>query len=307
MHFAAFGLDLTADFPLPAAGNAAPDRRQGNPVTLTEVPPGTLFSLTGDARYLRHLQTYEGCPYATLESPGGDILFHYGWRALFALSQDGRELRCEFSGGRHPASDRVLLDTVLWTVSLRHGFELLHASAVRTEAGVVAFSALSGGGKTSLAAECLRRGATLFADDVVALAPAADGILAHPGPRVMNLPRTLAVDAIHGARALADFGDERWVELEPDPSAPPAPAPLAAIVLLRRAPDQPLSVSRTAATNLALLPLSISLPHMTDRQRARFDILGQLAARTPVFTLTADLTVPPAALADALQAEGVLP
>ena len=81
-----------------------------------------------------------------------------GTARIFHLSTDGRVLRCAPTDRDDPIWQRVLLDTVLWTVSLLRGYEQLHASAVRTADGVIAFTAGSGGGKTSLAAEFLRRG-----------------------------------------------------------------------------------------------------------------------------------------------------
>jgi hypothetical protein len=126
-------------------------------VTLTPADPQTLFTLTGDPRFLRHLVAYEGCPFATLEGASGDLLFHFGPQALFHLEADRRRLNCAFARPDDRLSQRVLLDTVLWTTSLQVGFELLHASAVATDRGVLAFVADQGGGKTTLAAEFLRR------------------------------------------------------------------------------------------------------------------------------------------------------
>lgn len=148
-----------------------------------------------------------------LEGPEGDILFDYGRRALFHLSADHRVLRCAPAGGTGCAWQRVLLDTILWTVSLLRGFELLHASAVETPAGIVAFVAVSGGGKTSLAAECLRRGAALFCDDILALDDPDGQVVGHPGPPLMNLPLPLTVESLRQAEVIDYFGDEKWVKL----------------------------------------------------------------------------------------------
>lgn len=269
-------------------------------MTLTQTEPGTLYPLTSDPRCLRHLQVYEGCPYAALEAPDGDILFHYGGRAMFHLSADLHRLRCGFARPGDPASLRVLLDTVLWTVSLAHGLELLHASAVRTAAGLVAFCTHSGGGKSSLAAEYLHRGAALFADDVVALGAGPDAVTAYPGPPVMNLSRELHPRPPAGGVLLARFGDEQWVLLDRGPQLPER---VAAIVIVSRAPGQALDCRPIDATSLTLMPLAITLPHMTSRELARFELFGQLAATTPVFSLTADPSVPPAELADAVDAQ----
>ena len=65
------------------------------------------------------------------------MLFHYRERALFHLSADHGVLRCAISE-RGTAWQRVLLDTVFWTISLLQGFELLHAGAVVTSQGLIA-------------------------------------------------------------------------------------------------------------------------------------------------------------------------
>jgi hypothetical protein len=192
----------------------------------------------------------------------------------------------------------VLLDTVLWTTSLYAGYELLHASAVATEHGIVAFVADQGGGKTTLAAEFVHRGGTLFADDIVALDDSGGTVIGHPGPAVMNLPIAIDLSHISGAKPLATFGDERWIELPPTPQSP---TQLAAIVLVRRADTAATArCRRIPATTLTLLPFAVSLPHLTVRGRRRFELFGALADTTPVLELTGGLQTPPAELADAV-------
>jgi hypothetical protein len=292
----AFGLTADADFPLPGrrlGAVAAPGRR----ISLEQVDPGALSPLVDEPRRLRHLVAYAGCPFATLEGASGDLLFHFGPRALFHLDADHTLLRCAFTRRPDRLSERVLLDTVLWTASLQVGFELLHASAVTTSAGVVAFVAERGGGKSTLAAEFLRRGATLFADDIVALEDAGGTVIGHCGPAVMNLPVTVDETALADAEVLATIEDEHWVNLPA--AAQPAARP-AAIVLVRRTDGATLHCGHVPATTLTLLPFAVTLPHMTARGRRRFELFGQLAAGTPVLELTADPATPAAALADAV-------
>jgi hypothetical protein len=63
------------------------------------------------------------------------------------------------------------------------GFEALHASAVRTEEGVVAFCALSGTGKSTVAYGLSARGHTLWGDDAVVFEASESGrVLTHPIP-----------------------------------------------------------------------------------------------------------------------------
>jgi len=232
-----------------------------------------------------------------LEGPGGDVLFDYGERALFHLSSDRLVLRCAPADPAEPSWQRVLLDTVLWTASLLRGFELLHMSAVELPAGVVAFAAQSGGGKTTLAAEFLARGGRLFSDDILALSEAGDGAVVHPGPPVANLPRAFPLDSLAGAEQLAELGDERWVRLPPPR---PVAQPLAAVVLLEREPGAQLACEPLPTTTMTLLPFAVGFPHLADRARRRFELLGGVAARARTVRLRAGLDVPAAALANLL-------
>jgi hypothetical protein len=90
------------------------------------------------------------------------------------------------------SSQAALLDSfnrgVIPVVMLARGYEAVHASAVLTGEGVVAFCARSGTGKSSLALSLAVRGATLWADDTVALMPDAGGVA------TVALPFPLRVD-----------------------------------------------------------------------------------------------------------------
>ena len=296
-RLSAFGLEIDADFPLPGAyapGSSSSEHK----LALTLVSRAELSPLAGKERVLRYLHVFEGCPYAMLESRAGDILFHYGARALFHLSADGDVLRCAPAAGNDFAWQRVLLDTVLWTVSLLRGFELLHASAVETAAGVIAFVAISGGGKTSLAAECLRRGALLFCDDILALDDRDGQVVGYPGPPLVNLPLTVRAESLGTAHVIGYFADEQWVQI----AVPPRPAqPLAAVVLVHRTAGERSQCSRIDATNLTLLPHAVGFPHLEQRAKRRFELFGLLASTTPVLRVSADPSIPPTDLVDLVE------
>jgi hypothetical protein len=250
------------------------------------------------SRTLRYLAVFDACAYAMLEGSSADVLCQYGGRALFHLSADRRLLRCAVSNHDDPTWQRVLLDTVLWTTSLLRGLELLHASGIETASGVVAFAAASGAGKTSLAAECMRRGARLFCDDILALDDSEGPLIAHPGPPLMSVPRSTRASSLGRAQTIADFADERWLALE---GSERASQPVAAIVLVERRAGSPARCAAIRATNLALLPHAVGFPHMGDRARRRFELFARLADETPVLRLSADPSLPPAALADLVE------
>jgi hypothetical protein len=290
-ELSAFGLTIESNFALPGAEPAVPGRE----LALRLAGRDELKALATEPRVLRGLHLFDDCPYAMLEGSDGDVLIWYGHRALFHLSADRRVLRCAPTARDDPVWQRVLLDTVLWTASLLRGYEQLHASAVMTANGVVAFLAASGGGKTSLAAEFLRRGAALYTDDILALELRDGGVVAHRGPALMNLPRHLVPDIAGEANVLADFGEEQWVWVQrPALSA----ERLAAIVIIARTAGLATRCVRAENTALTLLAHLVSFPHLVERERTRFELYASLASTTPVLELTADPSVSTAELAD---------
>jgi len=298
-RLSAFGLEIEADFALPGMHPPSQSSLEAS-LALRLVEQSELAPLGGEKRILRHLHVFDDCPYAMLEGSAGDMFIRYGRRALFHLSADRRLLRCAPAARDDPTWQRVLLDTVLWTVSLLRGFELLHASAIGTPRGVVAFVAISGGGKTSLAAEWLRRGSSLFCDDILALEDSNGEVVGHPGPPLLNLPGELAPDSVGDAQVIAELGDEQWVAVNA-PSA--VPQPLAAVVLIERAAGREARCSPVVGTTLTLLPHAVGLTHVAERPERRFQLFGKVVATTPVLSLTADPSVPTSALADLIEDE----
>src|SRR5262249_41842022 len=105
------------------------------------------------------------------------------------------------------------------------GREVLHASAVVTRRGVVAFCGASGSGKSTTAYALARAGFPQWADDALVLDIGAGGGLALPSP--------FAVSLRPGAAAMLGLG-HRAVRLSPQASEPRAALPVAAICLLGR-------------------------------------------------------------------------
>jgi hypothetical protein len=298
-RYRAFGLELESSFALPGIGTVAEGGRPD--IALRLAAPGEVARRFSGASGPPLWQTVfpDGCTFRVDAGALGDRLFTYGERATFHLWMAAGTLICEPAEPEDPAWQRQLLDTVLLCASHLRGFELLHASAVECPEGVVAIAADTGGGKTSLAAELVRRGNPLFADDIVALGRRGRGIVAHPAPPVMNLAREQpGADEIGTPIATFDADDETWIAVH---GAAAAPADVAAIFLLDRRPHVATHVEPLAPNALHLLPHSVGFHNRPERQRIRFELLSDLAATTPILRLRADVEVPPAALADAVE------
>jgi hypothetical protein len=186
---------------------------------------------------------------------------------------------------------------VLPNVAIAAGYEALHASAVATEHGVVANVAASGGGKSTLALELVRRGWPLFADDTVVLGRGRAGIEAHPSGPFMNLP---AASPAPRGEALGLLAGERWVAIA---DAAREPDRVAAIVVLERQPGRPLGVRSLPGSMLTLAPFALGLPDDVGRDGQRFGLYADLVGEVRLLRLTADLHHRPADLADTLERE----
>jgi hypothetical protein len=244
----------------------------------------------------------------TLErGPAGDHRFRYGDQALFHLSAPLDELRCHPRDRDDSAWQRVLCDTVMFCTALLRGRRMLHAASVGFESRVVAIAASTGGGKSSLAWELIRGGASLFSDDVLTLALEEGIVVCAPGPPLMNLPAETPLDGLAvGIASWAEDG-ERWVRVH---LAAHESRPLAAVVLLERRPGLARSIERIAPNPLPLLRHSIHLGSTAHAAAERFTLMSDVAERVPIFRLSADSGEGPSALAlrmtDHLRGVGVI-
>jgi hypothetical protein len=294
MQGRAFGLPLAASFPLPGL-------RPGSE------PAGSLVRLElcsaaeADAEWESALPAGEvwrtvfpeGETVTVARRADGVHRLAFGSLAAYLVSADAGRVLCAPSDLEDPRWRRFLLDTVLWWTSALHGFFLLHACALRSEGGTVAFASGTGGGKTTLALELVRRGWSLVADDVLALEPSPDGVRVHAAPGVVNAPAATP-DLRELGTPLATIGDEVWLEVE---QADGAPQLLDAVVLYERGRGLARALERREATVLDLVPHCWDAAADATRARERFELLARLAEEVPVFALSAPPAMPPEEIA----------
>ena len=138
--------------------------------------------------------------------------------------------------------DRAAVALDLIGVVLPFAFHLdgawcLHASAVQTDAGVIAFVAARGTGKSTLAGACLQSGCALVADDVVVLR-ARDGVVT---VAPSGVPLRLRAETARAVGAVAGVLDG-WGKVRVEGHLSQHESPLHAIYVLSAAPaDAPLS------------------------------------------------------------------
>jgi hypothetical protein len=252
-----FGIELHCELDLPGASEsarpaAAAVRVAPEPSALPEPPVDTRGSWRTriDGREL------------IVAPSGGRLAIAWGDDCRFELDPAERDLRWAAPDPADPAWQRLLLDTVAYLIALELGREALHAAAVVTGGGAVAIAARSGVGKSTLIGALLAAGATLLSDDIVVVEPTGDGVLAHPGPPLMNVP---AGRALPGREVIATLSDELWtlVPVAADPR------PLEALVLLERQPGADGRLERLEASPLPVIPWLLGFPRTRERERRR--------------------------------------
>ncbi len=294
--YSAFGLDLRSELPLPGMQAAAHPRgptvslRLSDPDEIACAWPGAVDRLVGTLP--------DGCRCVAEVAQSGERRLTYGDRAVYLLSADTTTIVCAPDEVAEPSWQRFLLDAVLLKASEAHGLNALHASAVEGPDGVLAFATRSGGGKSSLAAELVRRGYPFFTDDALTMDRGDGHVRAHPAPPLMNFPlaHPEGFSATDLGAVQAIFGAEAWVAVR---NAASAPRPVASIHLLDRRPGLRPGVDLLPASPVHLLPHALT--GGGSRAASRFELLADLAADAAVYHLRADPEIRVAQLADLVE------
>lgn len=195
------------------------------------------------------------------------------------LSADGLRLRCMPKAAGAESWQRFLIAQVLPFAAVVKGLEVFHASAVAIDGRAVALLGPSGSGKTTLALALCELGASFLADDVVAIEPVEDLLVAHPGS-----PR-------------AGVGHGPAEQMRAMPGAP-GPLALTDLFCLQRLPDGPEQPSFAAiGDGRVLLSSTFNLLLREQQRMLRLLDVCALAARRRVQSLCAGPDVTPAVLA----------
>jgi hypothetical protein len=185
----------------------------------------------------------------------GDLIWQRAVGA-FHIAPDARRVDVYPDSGVDPDLLGLALAGLVAVFVLRKlGYPCLHASAVTTGKGTVAFLGPHGQGKSTMAACFLRRGATLVTDDALPLRSLADGVYAGPGVPMMKLWRDSADCSLHLSGELPNLTpavEKKRVALEGRYPFAQEPRRLQRIYVLDR--YDPGSAGRTDVTLQALRP-----------------------------------------------------
>jgi hypothetical protein len=228
----------------------------------------------------------DGAVLAYAEGAGDEYWMHLPGLASFRFSSRGDEVAATIAGA---AREELVLDAyrrrVLPMALQVCGREVLHASAVRSPAGVTALCADSETGKSTIAFGLSGRGYPLWADDLVAF-----DISDHVG-RAISLPFNMRLRP--SAAALFDLETTQSQIVTGDDHSSPGKetAPLLAVCVLRRAEADgaPVCVRRLSLAEAFAAVLghawSFGLED-SERKRRMIHNYLDLAAGTPVYDIS---------------------
>ncbi len=112
-----------------------------------------------------------GLPWSARARTRDGYFLHFHELADFLVDHGGHQITCV---ARHPETSEltiraILLDHVIPPVIALRGLYVLHAAAVRTNAGVCVFAGDSGAGKSTIAAQLAAAGGDFLTDDCLVI------------------------------------------------------------------------------------------------------------------------------------------
>ena len=250
-----FGLDVHAEIPLSFLEGASAEPGGRRLEISASSGDGTKLEWPQDAELVCDERAPDGAQIFRIEShPQAGYLISGPQYGSFLLSADGGQLRCCREDCPENNFQQLLIAQVLPFASLLQGLEVFHAGAVVKDGQAVALLGRSGAGKTSIALECCRRGASFLADDVLALEPNGDALLAHPGTALAGVDHAEGEHIGTGAGLSSEqiFTVDSRKQLVRMTGAV-EPAPLGALFFLDRRPDGPEHPRFEPATDARML------------------------------------------------------
>jgi hypothetical protein len=184
----AFGLDIESEMPLALLAGASA-RRTGRRLGVSVSEGAKRRWPASSQRLCDDFQPDGSLVYKIEADPEAGYLISGPEYGTHLLSRDARLLQCDPEGLSEGSWQRLLIAQVLPFAALLQGLEVFHASAVVRDGQAVAFLGRSRAGKTSLALELCRRGASFLADDVLAVECRDGQLLAHPGSPLVGVER----------------------------------------------------------------------------------------------------------------------
>lgn len=311
LHYEAYGLRIRSEVPLPLRATVGPvtgvdvHLQIGESVQRSDRP----LESDGDADVVAAFDDPGRGRWYVAFREGGRYRFRFRDTGEFLITEDLRTVQLiAFSDGhRAELLPIVFAGTVLAFILALRGDLALHASAVLDKGQVLAFIGHSGRGKSTLAALLASAGARIVTDDVLLVDTSGD-------EHVLCRGNAGEIRLRAGARDLAElFGPDTDFRSTADErlglrtgNAEPRWARLGAIIVPTPSRDT-TELSVVKAPMVRGLHALLAFPRVYGLRpsaivRRQFELMGQVAARVPVY----EVAVPWGPPFDPLIADGLL-
>ncbi len=239
-------------------------------------------------------------PWLKVADRGQDYQLRFLDQADFLISRDGKHISCRPLPGTPESTIRHLfLDQIVPLVLSRRESLVLHASAILTPEGVIAFVGKSGQGKSTLAACFGQNGFGLISDDYLLLRKMDLGqrrggwvaIPSYPGVRLWPETSDGVFSVPPETAEIAHYTDKRRVS---DPALVPfaeGPSALRCLYFLNDEPDlsppEPAILPlrpRDAFIKLVSCAFNLDIRDKAQLER-QFEAMGEITSQLPCFQL----------------------
>jgi hypothetical protein len=257
-----------------------------------EFTAGHVTTLARAASFVPAEQNSRWAQYAAL--PDGSAYRRWTNLFEFLVTADARRIYARaLSAVDQEAMLAYLLVDALSFSMVRLGREPLHATAVATDRGVLAFLGNSGDGKSTLAALLVRHGCKLVTDDMLILTRAGGRWLAQPGPPRLKLYRHMADDVLGPASGNVPMNRDTTkliIPLDPSDCATEAEALTGVYILVDGADAQTNDpviqrLSPAAAFPRVLAHTAGHYPLEAARLKRQFEFVTTLVREVPIKTI----------------------
>lgn len=281
-------LTLSSNIPLP---ELTPATVVGADCRFELLPPGNLAP--GDIAWFHRWILDEDAAeaWAHFGRTGEGYVLRFPSCGDFFLSADTAQIQCRPLPDIPEVTVRhLLLDQVIPVVLSRRESVVLHASAVLTPHGVIAFAGKSGQGKSTLAASFAQKGYALLSDDCLVLRAEHGGWTALPSyPGVRLWPSTAEALVRGGAdtAVVAHYSSKQRISNVDLVPFVDKPAPIRRLFFLADEDShvsiQKLSPGR-AFVSLVEFTYNLDIEDPTVLRR-QFEAVGQLTAEVPAYAI----------------------
>jgi len=305
--YGCYGLSLSADREIRGLATIATGAQPDVEIRFDRLPP----SPTESVWYETPAKNRDGHPNLAIMRAAATGAFHFVYDdgTEFWIDARGSRICCSTPEGATDEDVAVYLRGPVLGLALRlRGLLCLHASAVSTPHGAIAFLGEAGSGKSATAAACVALGCRLLSDDVavVDIDAGDDGNTAgharfsvRPGYPRLNVwpdvaaalfPDTAPLPRVVPLGGLDDRWDKRYVALEPGRQFESRARPLIAIYVLgERDSAAAVRVERLSARDAFMAVANqtyVNYALDASMRVGEFKALGAVARHLPIRRVT---------------------